>query len=145
MISIKNQLKARQFCFQSGNFTLNSGLSYKKNKVFSFACFFFSRYVTDQSQIKWGLEKHFKRPFHAQNNFEGLTLKRFFVDNSIKSFQKRKQRRDLILPKHIGRVFFVHNGKTFSSIQVLKKMLGHKFGEFASTRKQPVHKKKKAK
>lgn len=57
--------------------------------------------------------------------------------------KREKKRRHLILPKHIGRVFLVHNGKTFSSIHISRKMLGHKFGEFASTRKKPLHKKKR--
>lgn len=60
-----------------------------------------------------------------------------------KNKKREKKRQNLILPKHVGFVFFVHNGKTLSSIHISKKMLGHKFGEFANTRKKPLHKKKK--
>ncbi len=52
-------------------------------------------------------------------------------------------RSSMILPQYVGQSFFVHNGKTFISIVISPKMLGHKFGEFASTRQRPVHKKKK--
>ena len=52
-------------------------------------------------------------------------------------------RRSTILPQCIGKHLFVHNGKTFVSLRVHEDMVGHKFGEFARTRKKPVHKKKK--
>ena len=52
-------------------------------------------------------------------------------------------RSSMILPQYVGRSFVVHNGKTFISIQISPKMLGHKFGEFASTRQKAFHKKKK--
>lgn len=65
------------------------------------------------------------------------------LPDTTKKQKREKKRSSLILPKHIGRVFFVHNGKSYSSIHIYRKMLGHKFGEFASTRKKPLHKKKK--
>lgn len=34
----------------------------------------------------------------------------------------------------------VHNGKTFHKIKITQEMIGHKFGEFARTRKQAKHK-----
>ena len=52
-------------------------------------------------------------------------------------------RKSFILLEHLGHVFFIHNGKSYVSVNISQKMLGHKFGEFASTRKQPFHKKKK--
>lgn len=51
-------------------------------------------------------------------------------------------RRSVILPQIIGKELLVHNGKTFISLKVTEDMVGHKFGEFASTRKKPHHKKK---
>ena len=36
----------------------------------------------------------------------------------------------------------VHNGKSFNEITIQEAMIGHKFGEFALTRKKPMHKKK---
>jgi small subunit ribosomal protein S19 len=51
-------------------------------------------------------------------------------------------RRSLIIPEFINELFEVHNGKDFISLQIQENMIGHKFGEFASTRKKTLHKKK---
>lgn len=51
-------------------------------------------------------------------------------------------RRSVILPKFIGKNYIVYNGKNFISLRVSEDMVGHKFGEFANTRKRPIHKKK---
>lgn len=51
-------------------------------------------------------------------------------------------RRSFILPEFINKFFEIHNGKQFISLQVNEDMVGHKFGEFASTRKKTLHKKK---
>lgn len=50
-----------------------------------------------------------------------------------------------ILPQFVGKTFFIHNGKSFVELQVQEMMIGHKFGEFALTRKKPMHKKKEKK
>ncbi len=52
-------------------------------------------------------------------------------------------RRSVILPSYLNKNFAVHNGKIFISLTVSEEMVGHKFGEFANTRKKPIHKKKK--
>ena len=52
---------------------------------------------------------------------------------------------DTILPQNIDRNFFIYNGKNFISIKISEEMVGHKFGEFAITRKKPVHKSSKKK
>jgi small subunit ribosomal protein S19 len=41
--------------------------------------------------------------------------------------------------------FMVYNGNTFRKITIQSKMIGHKLGEFAPTRKKPSTKKKKKK
>ena len=51
-------------------------------------------------------------------------------------------RRSVILPQFIDEKVFIHNGKTFISLLITEDMVGHKFGEFAMTRKRAVHKKK---
>nr|YP_009449552.1 ribosomal protein S19 [Cymbomonas tetramitiformis]ANA57096.1 ribosomal protein S19 [Cymbomonas tetramitiformis] len=51
-------------------------------------------------------------------------------------------RNSLILPQFINRNFEIHNGKGFIRLSVTEEMVGHKFGEFASTRKKNVYKKK---
>ena len=49
-------------------------------------------------------------------------------------------RRSTVLPHFVGRNFLVHNGKVFIPLKVSEDMIGHKFGEFATTRKRPSHK-----
>ena len=56
--------------------------------------------------------------------------------------QKVWSRRSVILPKFIGKHLLIHNGKTFLTVKITDQMIGHKIGEFASTRKKAFHKKK---
>lgn len=59
--------------------------------------------------------------------------------------QRIWSRRSTILPKNIDRNFYIYNGKNFISIKISEEMVGHKFGEFATTRKKPIHKSSKKK
>ena len=45
----------------------------------------------------------------------------------------------MITPEWIGRKVSIHNGKTFISLQVTQDMVGHRWGEFSSTRKRAKH------
>lgn len=58
------------------------------------------------------------------------------------TIQKITSRRSIILPQFIGKNLLVHNGKSYISLKVTEDMIGHKFGEFAITRRKPIHKKK---
>ena len=53
-------------------------------------------------------------------------------------------RRSMILPTHIGINFQIYTGIKFVRLKVAEDMVGHKFGEFALTRKKPIHKLNKA-
>ena len=55
---------------------------------------------------------------------------------------KTWSRRSTILPQFVGLTFGVYNGKKFIPVLVNEDMIGHKFGEFAMTRKRALHKKK---
>ena len=70
-----------------------------------------------------------------------------FVDASVlqHSFDKRINiwsRRSVIIPQFINQQVYIYNGKAFVSLLVTEDMVGHKFGEFAITRKRALHKKK---
>ena len=52
---------------------------------------------------------------------------------------KTWSRRSTIFPAFIGPTFAVHNGKEFIPVYVTEDMVGHKFGEFALTRKFGGH------
>ena len=77
----------------------------------------------------------------------------FFQKNLLKKTLNKKDYRTIklwsrsstILSEFVGYTFDIHNGKSFVSIQVIEEMIGHKLGEFASTRKQVKHKLKKGK
>lgn len=55
---------------------------------------------------------------------------------------KTWSRNSSISPEMVGVTFEVHNGKNFINVFVTESMVGHKLGEFASTRKFQGHSKK---
>ena len=60
-----------------------------------------------------------------------------------KKLKKIWSRRSVVLPNFIDNTVMIHNGKSFISLKITEDMVGHKFGEFATTRRKPQHKKKK--
>ncbi|HTL39238.1 MAG TPA: 30S ribosomal protein S19 [Methylomirabilota bacterium] len=48
---------------------------------------------------------------------------------------KTWSRDSTIFPEMVGMTFAVHNGKTFHTVICTENMVGHKLGEFSSTRK----------
>lgn len=44
-------------------------------------------------------------------------------------------RRSCILPHFVGKTVHIYNGRSFIILQITEEMVGHKFGEFASTRR----------
>lgn len=51
-------------------------------------------------------------------------------------------RGSMILPQFVGKTLKLHTGKSFLTFRIREEMVGHKFGEFGSTRKRVIHKKK---
>ena len=47
---------------------------------------------------------------------------------------KTWSRRSTVIPDMIGHTFAVHNGKKFIPVFVTENMVGHKLGEFSTTR-----------
>jgi small subunit ribosomal protein S19 len=62
-----------------------------------------------------------------------------FVDSSVlKSIDNNSKiwsRRSCILPHFVGKFVQVYNGRFFVGITITEEMVGHKFGEFVSTRR----------
>ena len=54
-------------------------------------------------------------------------------------------RTSTVLPSQIGKEYKVYNGKNWIPVKVIEDMVGHKFGEFSSTRGRIVHKLNKRK
>lgn len=57
----------------------------------------------------------------------------------LKNSQKLWSRRSVILPQFLDSSFEIYNGKQFIKLKITENMVGHKFGEFALTRKKPKH------
>lgn len=72
-----------------------------------------------------------------------------FVDpNILKKISRQKpegpaiktwSRSSEISPEMVGYLFAIHNGKDFIEVRVAEEMVGHRFGEFALTRKFTRH------
>ncbi|GBE20463.1 30S ribosomal protein S19 [archaeon BMS3Abin17] len=67
-----------------------------------------------------------------------------FVSNAKEKLSKNKKirthKRDLVIvPEMIGMKIQIYNGKSFTNIEVIGEMLGHKLGEFAPTRGRVKH------
>jgi small subunit ribosomal protein S19 len=85
--------------------------------------------------------------FLVQNKLENVELsKKFLQENSVEILSIAKQfsdeepievwsRRSFISPEFLGFCFLVYNGHVFQRIVVQNNMIGHKFGEFAVTKR----------
>ena len=56
-----------------------------------------------------------------------------------KTIIKTWYRSSTIIPEFVGHTFGVHNGKSHFPVFVTEDMVGHKLGEFASTRRFVAH------
>lgn len=88
-----------------------------------------------------------KLPFSEISSLPSLVLRSAKQEAKHKAELKKKvwSRRSMVLPHFVGKNFLIYNGKMFVPLKVSEEMIGHKFGEFATTRKKPVHKLSKKK
>ena len=87
------------------------------------------------NRVKW------KGPYTKNNLLRKLKSLKSVDKKNIKTMSKNS----IILPNFVEFTFQVYNGKTFTVIKVIDEMVGHKLGEFVSTRKQFSYKKNKKK
>lgn len=87
------------------------------------------------NRVKW------KGPYIETNLLKKVKISNSVLKNNIKTVSKNS----ILLPKFFGLTLQIYNGKTFITIKVVDEMIGHKLGEFVSTRKQFSYKKKKNK
>jgi small subunit ribosomal protein S19 len=80
---------------------------------------------------------NWKNPFSQSQIFKSIYLNR----NSEKPI-KVWTRNSVIFPLFVGKILSVYNGKKFVNVQISQEMIGFKLGEFVSTRRKIVHKKK---
>ena len=87
------------------------------------------------NRVKW------KGPY-----IENTLIKKVRTSKSVfKDDVKTVSKNSILLPKFFGFTLRIYNGKTFITVKVIDEMIGHKLGEFVSTRKQFSYKKKKNK
>ncbi|XP_048141831.1 ribosomal protein S19, mitochondrial-like [Rhodamnia argentea] len=74
--------------------------------------------------------------------------KGIFVDAFLSKIKDRKDllankkvwsRRSSILPEFVNTTVRIYNGKNFVRSKITEDKVGHKFGEFALTRKRKIH------
>ncbi len=70
-------------------------------------------------------------------------VEKFIKSCEHKERNKKKIRthlRDLVIVPHlVGKRIAVHNGRSFEDVSISVEMIGHRLGEFASTRKKVTH------
>ncbi|EEF43842.1 uncharacterized protein LOC8284172 [Ricinus communis] len=93
-----------------------------------------------------------RRPFSSDGSSEGerrvkknVVTRLPFVDAFLLKIKKHKDllanrkiwsRRSVILPEFVGYTVRIYNGRTFVRSKITEAKVGHKFGEFACTRKR---------
>jgi len=62
------------------------------------------------------------------------------VEESGEGKTVRTHRRDMpVLPVMVGKTIGIHNGRDFAEVLIQPEMIGHYLGEYAMTRRRPVH------
>lgn len=74
-----------------------------------------------------------KGPF-VEPNLIKSTQKKYSKVRDRSVFRKVWSRRSCILPQFVDCFTQIYNGKRWIGLQITEEMVGHKFGEFASTR-----------
>ncbi|RLG21890.1 30S ribosomal protein S19 [Candidatus Micrarchaeota archaeon] len=82
-----------------------------------------------------------RRSFRRANFTEKYKkLMKKIEKNKGKDKPVRTHYRDIIItPEMVGAKLGIHNGKEWVVVQITEKMLGHRLGEFAITRKRVIH------
>lgn len=89
----------------------------------------FAKYLSSRSR------RSVLRNFQTIENF----VKRCETSHSTKKKIRTHLRDIVIVPKLVGLTIAIHSGKEFSDVLITHKMLGHRLGEFAMTRKRVSH------
>ena len=78
-----------------------------------------------------------KLPFSQSQIFKSIYLNQ----NSEKPINVWT-RSSVIFPLFVGKILSIYNGKKFVNVQISEEMVGFKLGEFVTTRRKTIHKKK---
>jgi len=80
-----------------------------------------------------------KGPYLQKSVIELINIK----TTEMKKAPRIISRKAAIVPFFLEKKVLIYNGKTFINLEITSDMIGHKFGEFAPTRKMFTYKKKK--
>jgi len=70
------------------------------------------------------------------------------IENFVARCEKKQKKKKLIkthlrhlvvVPRMVGLIIYVHNGRTYTKVQIIPEMLGHRLGEFSTTRGKVQH------
>ena len=75
------------------------------------------------------------RQFQEIENFISRCKKNMARSKNIRTHK----RHIVIVPQMVGMKIYVHNGKSFTQVEIIGEMLGHRLGEFAVTRSRVQH------
>ena len=87
--------------------------------------------------VKSRTRRYLLRNFQEIEGFVNLAKEKLSKGKKI-----RTHKRDLVIvPQMIGMEIHIHNGNSFVQTEITGEMLGHKLGEFSSTRSKIKHSK----
>ncbi len=74
-------------------------------------------------------------------NFDVITkfIRRCEKKDARKKKIRTHQRDIVIVPRLVGKTIGIYDGRGFQNVEITIDMIGHRLGEFALTRKKPVH------
>jgi len=75
------------------------------------------------------------RQFQQIENFVSRAQKKVGKNKAIKTHERGL----IIVPQMVGMKISVYNGHEFFPVEIVKEMLGHRFGEFSPTRQKVKH------
>ena len=78
-------------------------------------------------------------PLISVSSFEELRFLRKVEEAKPGEVVRTHFRHMGILPRFVGKIIAVHNGKEFQNVTVQPEMIGHRLGEFAITTKACIH------
>ena len=118
-IEEKQEIKKKDFFYRGKNLDYLKTLDVRE----------FAKYLTSRSRRT------------IFRNFDKIEA---FIKKCDKKLAKNKKikthlREIIIVPKMVGMIIAVHNGKNFQDIIITSEMIGHTLGEFAPTRQKVNH------
>jgi small subunit ribosomal protein S19 len=95
------------------------------------------------SLLSRGTQKHALRPGVKQSDLTRNDSSKKLIQRSVYPSNENIKiwcRAFMITPRDLSNTYNVHNGKKWLQIRITRQMIGHRLGEFFSTRQPTQHK-----